>query len=69
MFNPEEDSGEESDTTCEICSSRMCPIKRRRKIDNCVDCDVCQCWFHSRCAGVNTKSLGADPYFCDACSY
>ena len=31
-------------------------------------CEICESWFHSKCIGVNTKSLGDDPYFCDSCS-
>ena len=66
--NPVDDSGEESDTACEMCKNRVCPIGRRRKVDDWVGCDICQCWYHSRCVGVNSKSLGEDPYLCDACS-
>ena len=68
LINPEEDSGEDSDTTCEICQSRVCPIGRRRKSDEWVGCDICGGWFHSKCVGVNPKSLGTDPYFCDSCT-
>ena len=67
IFSPEDDSGEHSDTTCEICKNRVCLIGRSRKTDDWVGCDICESWFHSKCAGVNTKSLGNDPYFCDAC--
>ena len=68
ILNHEADSGEESDTTCEICTNRVCPIGRTRKTDDWVGCDICERWFHSKCAGVNTKFLGADPYFCDDCT-
>ena len=61
-------SGEESDTTCDICDLRVCPIGRKRKNDDWVSCELCQSWFHSKCAKVSNKSLGEDPYFCDACN-
>ena len=61
-------SGEESDTTCDICELRVCPIGRKRKTDDWVSCELCQSWFHCRCAKVSNKSLGEDPYFCDACN-
>ena len=64
---PDIDSGEDSDTTCVICNSRVCPIGRRRKSDEWVGCDICESWFHSKCVGVSAKSLGNDPYFCEAC--
>ena len=66
--NIESSGGEESDTTCEICKNRVCPIGGRRKSDDWMGCDICECWFHINCIGVNTKFLGDDPYFCDACS-
>ena len=68
ILNPEDDSGEESDNTCEICKNCVCPIGRRVKSDDWVGCEICESWFHSKCIGVNTKSLGDDPYFCDSCS-
>ena len=61
-------SGEESDTTCDICDLRVCPIGRKRKTDDWVSCELCQSWFHCRCAKVSNKSLREDPYFCDACN-
>ena len=63
-----EDSGEDSDTTCAKCHSRICPIGRRRKTDDWVGCDMCENWFHCKCIGVSAKSLGEDPYLCEECS-
>ena len=37
-----QDSGEESDTTCAMCNSRICPIGRRRKTDDLEGCDMCE---------------------------
>ena len=54
---PTDDSGEESDSTCEICKHRVCPIGRRRKTDDWVGCETCLCWFHNKCVGVNNKAL------------
>ena len=68
VMHAEENSGDESDTTCEICNNRVCPLGRKRRVDEWVGCEVCECWFHSRCAGVTSKSLGDEPFFCEACS-
>ena len=62
------DSGEESDTTCEVCDLRVCPIGRRCKTDDWLGCDLCSKWFHCKCVGVSHKSLGDGAYFCVACS-
>ena len=62
------DSGEESDTTCEVCDLRVCPIGRRRKTDDWLGCDLFSKWFHCKCVGVSHKSLGDGAYLCGACS-
>ena len=62
------DSGKESDTTCEVCDLRVCPIGRRRKTADWLGCDLCGKWFHCMCVGVSHKSLGDSAYFCVACS-
>ena len=65
---PVDDSGNESDSTCEKCHNRVCPIGRIRKKDDWVGCEICLSWFHSKCVGVINKSLGDDPYFGESCS-
>ena len=67
-IEPEESSGNESDTTCQVCRKRVCPIGRKRRVDEWVGCEICEYWFHSRCAGVSSKSLGDDPYICEDCN-
>ena len=67
-MEPEEDSGDDSDTTCHTCKKRVCPIGRNRRIDEWVGCDTCECWFHCKCARVSSKTLGDNPYICEACS-
>ena len=67
VTHAEESSGDESDTTCEICKKRTCPLGRKRRIDEWVACDICECWFHSICAGITSKSLVDEPFFCGAC--
>ena len=67
-MEPEESSGNESDATYQMCKNRVCPIGRKRRIDEWVGCDICECWFHSKCAGVSSKTLGENPYICEACS-
>ena len=57
-----EASGEESDTICEKCRLRVCPIGRKRKADDWVACEVCLNWYHCRCMRVTNKSLCEDPY-------
>ena len=68
VTHAEDNSGDESDTTCEICKKRACPLGRKRRVDGWVGCEICECWFHSRCAGVTSKSLGDEPFFCETCS-
>ena len=67
MMEPEV-SGDESDTTCNVCNLRFCPIGRKKKSDDWIACELCESWFHCTCVKVDSKSLGEDPYFCDACS-
>ena len=67
-MDPEDNSGNESDTTCEICKKRVCPIGRKRRVDEFVGCEICESWFHSQCAGVSSKTLGDDPYICESCN-
>ena len=45
---PTESSGDESDTICEQCKLRNCPIGRKRKIDDWVFCEFCDQWYHTR---------------------
>ena len=47
-IEPEESSGNESDTTCQVCDKRVCPIGRKRRVDEWVGCEICESWFHSR---------------------
>ena len=43
-------------------------IRRKRKIDDWVGCDIYDEWFHGRCVGIkDVEALGDDPYFCAAC--
>ena len=67
-MEPGEDSGDESDTTCHTCKKRVCPIGRKRRVDEWVGCELCEVWFHSKCAGVSCKTLGDDPYICGDCN-
>ena len=67
-LDPEDNSGNESDTTCEMCKKRVSPIGRKRRIDEWIGCEICEGWFHSKCAGVSSKTLGDDPYICEACN-
>ena len=67
-FDPDDNSGNESDTTCEMCKKRVCPIGRKRRVDEWIGCGICEGWFHSKCAGVSSKTLGDDPYFCEDCN-
>ena len=66
-LDPEDNSGNESDTTCEICTKRVCPLGRKRRVDEWIGCEICEGWFHSKCVGVSSKTLGDDAYFCEAC--
>ena len=67
-FDPDDNSGNESDTTCEMCKKRVCPIGRKRRVDEWIGCGICEGWFHSKCAGVSSKTLGDDHYFCEDCN-
>ena len=67
-MDPAETSGNESDTTCQTCNKRVCPIGRKRRVDEWIGCEICETWFHSRCAGVSSKTLGDDDYICEACN-
>ena len=62
----EESSGKESDTTCQVCKNRLYPIDCKRRVDERVSCEICEVWFHSKSAGVSNKTLGDDPYLCEA---
>ena len=59
---------EDSDTVCCRCGLINCPTGRKGKSDEWVGCEICQDWFHAKCVGLKEKSLGEDPYFCDACN-
>ena len=67
-IEPEESGGNESDTTCQVWRNHVCPIGRKRRVDEWVGCEICEYWFHSRCAGVSSKTLGDDPYICEDCN-
>ena len=58
----------DSDTVCEECSLRVCPIGRSRKIDKWIGCECCTAWFHARCIQYNLKDLGDDPFICETCN-
>ena len=63
---PGPDSGEESDTEC--VTSCICPIGRRRKVDEWIGCDLCDRWHHGKCVGVKTVTASTDvPFFCPDC--
>ena len=64
---PTESSGDESDTICEQCKLRNCPIGRKRKIDDWVFCEFCGQWYHVRYMKVTLKELGEDPFRCYDC--
>ena len=65
---PDPESGEESDSPCATCDSRICPIGRRRKVDEWIGCDLCDRWHHGRCVGMKKVAAYTDvPFFCPDC--
>ena len=57
----------DSDTVCEECHLRECPVGRKRKKDDWIACECCEQWFHSSCIQVDLKDFGDTPFICDAC--
>ena len=65
---PNRDSGEESDTMCATCDLRICPIGRKKKVDEWIGCDLCDRWYHGKCVGVKkVAAYNETPYFCPDC--
>ena len=65
---PNRDSGEESDTMCATCDLRICPIGRKKKVDEWIGCDLCDRWYHGKCVGVKkAAAYNETPYFCPEC--
>ena len=61
-------SSEESDTVCSSCKSRHCPLITKSKKDSWISCEGCEDWFHWACAGVKSKRLLPEYYFCNRCN-
>ena len=57
-------NSDDSDTICEKCQLRNCPIGRNRAKDDWICCEL---WFHCRCMNVSLKDLCEDPYICEKC--
>ena len=57
----------DSDTVCEECQLRECPVGRKTKKIDWLGCESCLKWFHSRCVDVNKKDFKDAPYICDDC--
>ena len=58
---PMDSSGDESNTICEHCSQRNCPLPGKRKKDDWVFCEFCDKWYHARCMKVTLKKLVDEP--------
>ena len=61
------DNTEDSDTVCEECKLRNCPVGRKRKKDDWLACEFCERWFHAKCVDISIKDLHGDPYICVEC--
>ena len=61
-------SSDESDTVCDSCKARHCPLVAKSKKDNWISCESCDNWFHWACAGIKTKKSLPEYYFCTPCS-
>ena len=57
----------DSDTVCEECQLRECPVGRKTKKIDWLGCESCLKWFYSRCVDVNKKDYKDAPYICDDC--
>ena len=60
-------SDEDSDTECAACNQRNCPLPPKRKQENWLACHNCETWFHWSCAGVKSKNVLPEYYFCRNC--
>ena len=60
-------SSDESDTVCDSCKARHCPLVAKSKKDNWISCKSCDNWFHWSCAGIKTKKSHPEYYFCTPC--
>ena len=61
-------SSDESDTVCDSCRARHCPLVTKSKKDNWISCESCDKWFHWACAGFRSKKSLPEDYFCSLCS-
>ena len=61
-------SSDESDTVCDACKNRHCPLVAKSKKDNWISCESCDNWFHWACAGIKSKKSLPEYYFCNRCS-
>ena len=60
-------SSDESDTTCESCKARHCPLVSKSKKDNWISCESCDKWYHWACAGFKSKKSLPEDFFCNMC--
>ena len=60
-------SDEDSETECAACYQRNCPLPPKRKKENWLACHTCEVWFHWSCAGIKSKKVLPEYYFCDKC--
>ena len=61
-------SSDESDTVCDSCKARHCPLVAKSKKDNWISCEACDNWFHWACAGIKSKRAVPESFFCSRCS-
>ena len=61
-------SSDESDTVCNSCRNRHCPLITKSKKDNWISCEICDNWFHWACAGFKSRKFLPESFFCMNCS-
>ena len=60
-------SSDESDTICDICQARHCPLLAKSKKENRIFCESCDGWYHWACAGFKSKKSLPEEFFCSKC--
>ena len=63
-----ENSSEESDTLCDTCGARQCPLISKRKRNDWIQCESCEKWLHWACAGFRTQKSIPEDFFCSMCA-